>query len=280
MRVQCCLMLLCVALFAAAPVHARDSSSASESAATKHSTLAESNGVGIDLIRIAKKRVAEPEGDTDTSSLVIELWLTRSPENDTGNYSVRLLDLSDVKDNTGKLLSTPERRKAIRFLGEDLRTARKKNADGKAGPTFGLTFDVPAREATSIASLRGKAVLSTLTSDRLKFEGLEALNGKALSHADFKGATVTAKFEVNEDRTTVELTLPTALSNSIVEWGLGKDAALLNPIAKDSSAVDGQTTLTKQYKGEHVADSFLGILFAKPVNVATYDFEFTDVDLP
>jgi hypothetical protein len=246
-------------------------------AQAEHHPIATSNGVEIISMRTVRRVSAD--GGKDTSGIELGFWLSRSSENDNGNYSVQLLSLDPIEDDLGNLLLTADRRKAIPCLAHAVNTSQRKTIGGNSGPTLNVVLDAPARQSSIIKLLKGKVQVSALDFAKLKFEDLPAIEGKVLDDAKLKSFSIVPSVKFEDEQTTVSLRVPVDHA-LIADWGLGQKGSLLYPRSKTAVRVDDSVLLTKSYKGDRTKESFLGIMLAEPIETNTYDFEFTNVPLP
>jgi hypothetical protein len=264
--------LLWLALPLAFPLQSRSA------AADQSSALAENGGVQISSIEVVKRAGEARAKERDPAGTQLNLWLTRKTEGASGFYVVSFAQLDPIEDDTGRILSSQARLEAMRFLKNDFKTTRHKSIDDRSGPTVSMVLDPPAKGATKIRLLKGKAVV--LTCARLKFDDLTAVTrGKPLEHAELKDFSIKPSVKFADGQTTVALEVPLDHAR-IAEWGLGERSSLLNPTTESISKESDCAILTKVYQGDHTKGSFLGIMVARPDETLTYDFEFKDIELP
>lgn len=242
--------------------------------------IATSGAVEIASIRIVREQDSDAVKDADLSNMQIELWLTQKGNGGKPNrYLVKLLELAPIEDDTGKVLSTKGRLKGIELLHGETNPRTSRMSRGKAGPIIGMTLDAPARQATRIKSIKGKASVSKSVLTRLRFENPEAINGKPLNHPQLKDFPIRASIDVEDDNTTLTLVMPHE-SDRLVDWGLERKFLPTRPFSESKDVEKGETVLKKVYKGDHSKRAFLTLSIAELTETKTLEFEFKNVELP
>jgi hypothetical protein len=271
------LQMICILLLTQYTFASDAGSEATPRSIAEHHPIVVSDGVEIVSIRTARR--ASADGGKDTSGIELGMWLTRNAEKDSGSYAVQLLSLEPIEDDLGTQLLTENRRQAMPFLIHAVNTSQRKKFEDKSGPSLSIVLDAPARQATKIKLLKGKAQISTLEFAKLKFEDLRAVDGNRLEDPKLESFSIVPSVRFEDEQTTLSLRVPVE-HTLIADWGLGQKGQLLYPRSKTAVRVDDSVLLTKSYKGDRTKESFLGIMLAEPIDTTTYDFEFTDVPLP
>lgn len=242
--------------------------------------IATSGHVEIASIRVAREKVSRASKEADLTNLQIELWLTRDAEsNKPSDYLVKLLELAPVEDNTGKLLSTKSRVSAIEYLQDEVAARQINVVRPKEGPVIAITLEVPARTATSIKSLKGKALLSRCTYVCLQFDNLAAINGKVLDHPKLKELPIRSSIKVEDGFSRLTLTVPKHYAR-LADWGLEEKGQLLSIFSESRSNEKDAIVLEKTYRGDRVKSASLRIMIAESNETKTLQFDFKDIELP
>ena len=237
--------------------------------------IATSGSVDVEAIRISRSRASGQAKHADLTNMDVLLWLTSKAE--PPEYMLlQLTELDPIHDNTGKLLTTKQRLDALPFLKKDFRVNEYKTVGERNGPIIHLFIEAPAREATTIKSIKGKAVVSEVNSVRIDFKDLAAINKKTLEDPKLKDFKITVEIAVVEGDTELTLQVPPN-HERLMWWGLVTNARRTVPIT--SEAVSGDT-LTKTYGGDKTKGTFLGIVMGEPINSQEMHFHFKDIELP
>lgn len=242
--------------------------------------IARSGDVEISSIEITRKKAADAAKEADLTNMQLELWLTRKWTQDAQrSYLVKLLELGPIEDSTGRNLLTKQRLQEINYLDGMVNPLATRGARAMVGPIVKLTVDAPAREATRIKSIKGKAIVSRMKLTKLEFDNLNAIEGKALEHPKLKGFELRASVDVEDDNTTLTLTVPRDVDR-LVDWGLSRKFLPLRAYSQGKSKENGEHVLTKMYAGDHTNKGYLYLSIAELTETRTLEFEFKDVELP
>jgi hypothetical protein len=202
----------------------------------------------------------------------IELWLTEKYKKGTqALFLVKLDELGPIEDDTGKLLTTKKRLEWIKHLKWEVSETNMRITRNKMGPTMGFTIDAPARQATKIKSLKGKATVAEYTSVQIEIDNKTAFSGKVLDHPKLKGLAIKPTIAFEDGSTSVNLNMPNE-SGRLDEWGLiekGKYASL------ESIAGNERT-----FRGDHRNAASVWFIIRDPSNTKTLTFDFKDIELP
>ena len=115
----------------------------------------------IAAIEVNRWQASRQARTAKLSHTKVSLWFaTKSNEDRPARVLLQLVEVDPIYDNTGKLLSTKEWLAALPFMKKDYLCGESQSWEGKTGPVIHLVVEVPAREATTINSIRGKAVVS------------------------------------------------------------------------------------------------------------------------
>jgi hypothetical protein len=167
------------------------------------------------------------------------------------------------------------------FLGEPIAASATQSSGGRSGPTVTLNLDAPARNATTIKSIKGTAEISRVSRTQLKFDDLKAMNGKALLDPKLKNFEILSTVKTNRiDDTELTLKVP-AEHAKLAYWGLREGKAECELISEGSIPnKDGSVLLTKTYTGNRLKTAFLGMVILEPTDPKRLEFHFKDVTLP
>ncbi|MBX3451216.1 MAG: hypothetical protein KF777_16740 [Planctomycetaceae bacterium] len=237
--------------------------------------IANSGNVEIEAIRISRERVARQAKHADLTNMTVSLWLAWKGE-PPERILLQIVELDPIRDNTGKLLTTKQRLDSLPFLKKNFRGNEFKSQGDKNGPVVNLLLDAPAREATTIRSIKGKAVVSEVTAARIDFKDLAAIKKKVLEDPKLKDFKIEADIEIFDGDTELKLQVPPA-HERLMWWGLVTNSRRTVPITAESQNGD---MLTKTYSGDQTKDTFLGIVIAEPTKSHEMEFQFTDIKLP
>jgi hypothetical protein len=246
-----------------------------EPVAKRMPVIAVSGDTEISSIRIQRERASDAAIDADLTNMEIRLWLTSKWEGEAGEALLRVTELAPILDSTGKLLSTKARLERMDFLHGEVRGHESGITRGRQGPVIRLLLDAPARQATTIQSIKGKAMVSQSISTRLEFADLQSLSGKPLNHPKLKNLQIVPTISVNDGDTVLSLHVPNGHARLMV-WGIVKNRRMLDP---SSESTDG-ITLQQHYDGDQMKDSSLGIMIAEPSPPKVFEFDFKNVELP
>ena len=166
------------------------------------------------------------------------------------------------------------------FLKKDYLCGESQSWEGKTGPIIHLVVDVPAREATAIKSIQGKAVVSRFNPATIDFKDLAAINKKSLDDPKLKDFKIEPEIKVEDGDTTLTLRVP-ADHQRLLWWGLVSKARKPLPIfSEGKNGSNEKPVLDKTYRGDQTTKSYLGIVIAEPVEPRTVEFHFENVVLP
>lgn len=239
--------------------------------------IATSGDVEIESIRIVRAKASDAAKEADLTTMEIQLWLAATADKRPDETLLKVEDLGPIEDDTGKLLSTKKRLDRLAFLHGEVGGTQYNTMRGKAGPVISLVLEVPARQATTIRSIKGKAVVSPSTSSRLEFKDLSAISGKPLDHPKLKNLSIQPTIEVKKGETVLTLRVPVQ-HERLKLWGLVKDGEMPQP--ESESSMEGGTVLTATYRGDLSKESSLGIVIAEPGSPKVMEFNFKNVELP
>jgi hypothetical protein len=237
--------------------------------------IATSGRVDVEDIRISRRRASGQAKHADLTNMEVSLWLTSKTE-PPEYMMVQVTELDPIHDNTGKLLTTPARLDALPFLKKDFRVNQHQSKGDRNGPVIDLLIDAPAREATTIKSIKGTAVVSQVNAVRIDFKDLAAINQKTLDDPKLKDFKIEVEIAVIEGDTELKLRVPPS-HERLMWWGLVTNARRTVPISSEGRSGD---TLTKKYAGDKTKGTFLGIVMAEPTNSQEMQFHFKDIELP
>lgn len=243
---------------------------------------------GVELQEMQIQRQAVSNGLSD-SSMELKLWFTSNWPKDVRSPLIHLQSLEAVEDDTGRVLSTKERRGDIFYLRGEVYGATWMQSGQQSGPEIRLQFDAPARNATRIKLIKGTAVVSATKTVALTFKDLAAIDGKILEHPDMKDLQrLKLRFSLKQEDGMLTAAIASPL-NYASPWKIGR-------LTDDWKILEGKTPLrffglgtSPEGDGVTVEQTFerrdakglsLRIFVREPVQTRTFKFEFRDVPLP
>ena len=242
--------------------------------------IATSGQVEIAAIRITRETVSGAAKEANLTNMQIELWFTRPPR------SVVLVLISSSFSIWLPLKYAPDRFSPRTsdwppspFCRARWRPDRRTRFEAK-GPVVAITLDAPARNASKIKSLKGKASLSRSAYAPMQFTNSRQWMERLPDHPKLKGFPIRAWVKVANGSTEVTLNVPKQHAR-LTAWGLVEDNQLLS-ISSESESRDNKGTVTvkKTCRGDHLKTAFLGLVIAEPSETQTLNFDFKDVELP
>jgi hypothetical protein len=251
-----------------------------------------SGGVDIERIMIVRQAARGAVKAADLTNMQIELRLMGDWKNqdlDSFDHLVWLRSLDPVEDNTGKLLSTPKRRKQIDYLEGEVRGLEwSGEAKGKGGPSIRLILDAPERSAVKIKAFQGRAEVTRARAVRLQFDDLSAIHGKELSHPDLPGLEklkVRFSIETKEGEVTAKVAAPFNYSSPwfrgrLAAWSLMDGEGEIHLSSEGTSRAEGRFTVERTFRRPDFKGWSLSLVVLDPVESKTFDFEFHDIELP
>jgi hypothetical protein len=244
--------------------------------------IAKSGGVEIHEIHITRRKVSYSAQGADLINMTIDLWfpgkVTGQFVDDEG-YLVKLLELVPIEDDTGKTLTTKARLKDIATIKGEIRPSTSMSRGGQEGPVVTFVLEAPARGATAIKSIKGKAQVTRYMPTSLRFDDLPSIAGKPLKHPKLKDFEIVPTVEVKDGRTTVTLRVPVHHAR-LLDWNLGKGAVQLDSESRGESPVQGGVNLEQTYKGDRSKGYSLHLSLAEPGATKVVEFVFKSVELP
>jgi hypothetical protein len=240
--------------------------------------IAVSGGAEIREVRIAREKVAYAAKDADLTNMTVGLWFPAKWKGRGDGYLLRLTALSPVADDTGKVLSTKGRLADVPALRGEVRAEEIMAFGGRAGPVLRVLLDVPARPAKTLQALQGKAEVSRVRMEEVKF-GLAAAEGKPLAHPLLKGLKVTPSSSAGPLGITVTLRVP-AMHARLVRWAVEAGGRQLRTTSLGERREGGEVDLEQTFPGKLPKGCSLVLEVAVPVETKTFEFDFKDVELP
>ena len=180
--------------------------------------IAVSGGAEINEIHIERGKASYSAPKADLTNMQVELWLPLVWKTNAKKYLVKFESLSRIEDVTGKLLSPKDRLEAIGYMRGEVIANKTILRGGKEGPAVSFVLEAPARQATTLKSVRGKAVVSRARIVRLRFDDLAALTGKPLSDARLGGMKVVPEVKLENGDTKVTLWVPRQHGRLFAWW--------------------------------------------------------------
>ncbi len=141
--------------------------------------------VEIERFDIRRVRAADAVKHADITNMRVDLFidLKSLPPHLEGGYLVRLVELSDIRDDSGKLLLTEIRRKDIDMLYRPIKPrAFNLKRGGRQGPNVDFVIDAPAIGASSLVQLSGEFEIAPYATKLIVFRDLRSQIGMALTH--------------------------------------------------------------------------------------------------
>jgi hypothetical protein len=250
----------------------------------KHgSVIAASGGAEISAIRCIRTKVRRGVPEADLTNTELELWLPLETKgelvNTSDTYLVRLTELAPILDDTGKLLSTPERVAGSEFLKSEVRASRTYGVHGKDGPVVQMTLDIPSRQASAIKAVTGKGQVTRVKTETLNFDKLSTRLDKPLEDTRFGAFKVEPRLVIEDGTTTFKLRVPNEHSR-LIAWAIFTNGRERPFIVESATRVGpDKWDLYRKYSGD-VSDSSLRIALAVPVEAKNFEFDFQNVALP
>lgn len=249
-----------------------------------------SGGVELAEIRIVRWTALDAVKEADLTNMHIELWFSSAwkKEDNQLAHLVRLHSLSAIEDDTGRVLSTVKRLKAIEYLRGEVRGNTWKGSGGKGGPVARLLLEAPARGAGKIKAIKGRAEVSTAKPVSLTFNDLSAINGKELDHPDMKGLrAMKLRFSIEEKDGQVSARVAAPV-NYASPWNLGRlqywdviDGQRKISLASEGVSAAGEgVAVEKTYRRQTFKGLSLRLVVLEPVETKTFNFDFHNVELP
>jgi hypothetical protein len=271
--IPCWIMALLLALLPSRGIAQRPPSDAT-------GIIAESGGAEVDEIKIVRRKVAK---HADILDMTLGLWLPLNGTFSTGDkYLVQLTELNPIKDDAGRLLSTkrPPLFQSWEVGEGEVEAGTTKIMRGQQGPVLTLVLDAPARSASSLKQVKGKATVHLVKTETVSFTDIAATLGKRLEHQTLKELSVVPDIKTKGDETTVTLTVPVRHAR-LFDWYLKKDGQRLygRVLGKRQPPGKDFVELTETYDGD-VKGCSLHLEIAVPVKSRTFTFEFKDLELP
>jgi len=235
--------------------------------------IAVSRGVEINEIEITHRKVSYAQEKADLTYMTVGLWFTSDWKGKEESYWVKLLDLAPVVDDTGKVLALKPLGDIPSLPGEVL--SNQIMTRDKTGPIITMVLEEPNRRATRLKHLKGKAEVSQVRSQTLKFD-LVAAQGKVLDHSLLKGFPIRPAWKEKDGYTFATLGVP-PMHARLVSWGLEAQGQMLEDL---SIGERGRITLDHTYQGSLPKGCLLVLQVAVPTETKTFEFDFTDIELP
>jgi len=251
-----------------------------------------SGGVELEEINIVRRTALGAVAGADLTNMELKLYFpavwTRQERVENANYLIHFESLTNIEDDTGKLLSTEGRLKEIQYLRGDVQGDELKGGGRAGGPIARLLLEAPARKAEKIKAIKGKAQISLAKTVNLTFKDLAAINGKLLEHTDLKGLQhLKLRFSIQEKDGNVIATV-TAPAKYTSPWNLGRlhhwdlfKGEQEIELSSEAVLPDNQgIAVEKRYARPSFKGLSLRLVVLDPVESKTFNFDFRNVDLP
>ncbi len=276
----CCSLILAFPIFGESSAHGQETIRVAPS----------SGGVELDEIYVVRWTALGAVKAADLTNMKIGLLFAAKWE-PTDTYSpplIHLQALSPIEDDTGRVLSTENRLKEIEFLQGEVRGTTWKGFGGKQGPVVSLLLDAPARGATTLKTIKGKAVVTLTKQVSLNFKDLASVNGKELRHPDMKSlAAMKLRFSITEKdgRVTATISAPVNYASPwnrgrLYNWNVTEGGRRLNLASEGTSPAGEGVAVEKTYHRRTIKGLSLRLDVLEAVESKTFDFEFRKVELP
>lgn len=185
--------------------------------------------VEIEGLTLERKRAAVAVVHADITNMSIDLFVDvqASFQHQSGGFLIRMNELRDIKDSTGLVLTTDNRRSRIEMLRVPV-SAREfcNKRDGRSGPVVGFVLDAPALGATEIQQLAGELEVFEYSTRLIRFEDVRGRVGKKLEHPLLTGLEL--KVDVKDGRfPELELSGNDEVRNRIRNWHVVSDTGQL-----------------------------------------------------
>jgi uncharacterized protein (TIGR03067 family) len=232
----------------------------------------------IGAIEIVRRRDFFAARDADLTYMTLQLWFPATWKGQAFTYLIKLDSLEPVIDDTGKVLLTKTRRATIDALSGEVRYDGTMGHGDKEGPEIRMVVEVPARQATTLKAIKGKATVSRVSSETLRFD-LAAVTDKPLRHKMLKDFKIQPRLVTEDGNTSVILRVPPVYGR-LVKWEVESDRRPLRSYGEGISPESSGTDLMKMYSGKLPKDCSLVLKLTFPRETKKFDFNFQNVQLP
>ena len=236
--------------------------------------------VEVDEIRIERVRVSDASPPADLTNMRLALWVdVKDPT--AREFLVRILKLEPVIDDTGKLLSTRQRRHHMPILTSEVRGNELKTFRGRHGPVIRLLLDAPARSASRIKRLKGQIEVLPSGRKTITLDNLPSLVDKQLKHDLLTETNVVPRIERDDDVTEVTLEI-TGRRDRLIAWTVARNGKPLRAHMESESAEGDAVKKWGQGFRRLQPDESTSLLIAVTTagQKQVIDFEFSDLELP
>jgi hypothetical protein len=241
--------------------------------------IAVSGGAEVYQIDITRRKASYAAKGADLTNMTLSVWY---PElwkgNSTTQYLVKLTNLDPVIDDTGKLLSTKERRESIGVLQGEVFARETFGCKGKFGPVITMMLEAPARRATTLKTIKGKAEVARVRFQTVKFD-LASVIGKPLRHPLLKGVVIRPSTRQKDGQTIVALWVPTT-HDRLVQWEVEASGLTLEWTSLGKKPGAGSIEIEQNYEGKLPKGCLLVAKIAVPIETRIFEFNFQNVALP
>lgn len=242
--------------------------------------IATDGRVEVDEIRISRVRASGASREADLTNMRISLWVDTKDPN-ARDCVVRIVELEPIVDDTGKVLSTEDRRRNMLPLQKEQRAREFKTFRGRRGPVVSLLLDAPLRRASRIKLLKGRLEITPARTEKIIVDNLPSLVGKRVKHDLLKKLTIVPRIEIVDDTTEVTLDI-TGQTDRLIAWTVAQDGKPLNWANQSESArADPVRTVGHGYPRFQPNKKTSLLLAVATVGMKEIiDFEFSDLELP
>jgi hypothetical protein len=228
----------------------------------------------IEIVR----RKGEIRARSSEAYMRLEFWFPAVWKAHPLTYSIKLTRLDPVVDDTGKVLLTSARRADIEALSGEVRYDGTQGFGGKEGPTLKLVLDAPARRATALKAIKGRAEVSRVTSEIIKVD-LAAVVGKPLRHKWLGDFHVQPRIVAETRVTEVILQVP-SVHGRLIKWDVKSAGRRLKWFGQGVHAEAGGRELVQMYAGKLPKGCSLVLKITTVAETKVFDFNFPNVEMP
>jgi hypothetical protein len=208
-----------------------------------------------------------------------ELFVNPGKGREIAQYSVRIVSLDPIEDDTGKPLLTPERRKENRALHETIPYAEMHLVGDTMGPVLPIRLDVPSAAAKQVRRVHGALEVAEVEVAKIEFKNVRRLDGRRLEHADLEDVDVRARLDPADPKS-ISLVFGNGRPR-VKDWAIARGDEFLRPAFRAASDPgDPANELTYGFDDAIPEDASLWIAVAKTAKPQTVAFDFEDVPLP
>ena len=232
----------------------------------------------IDSVRIVRTRDIDGPPDKDAAQMKITLWFASSSLGESQGYLLSLTEFAAVIDDSGKLLTSKDRLERIPGLVKEARLQNYYFSKGQGGPIVEVVMDAPARSATAIKALKGKAVIIRPVCEIV--EHVVGGNGtSSIDHPKLTKFKIQARIERQEHTSTVTISLPSEHARHLGPWEIGQFSGQ-RELSKRETSRNGLFEQRITVRGRLPKTCTLRLALGHSCVANTFEFNFKMVQLP